>query len=216
MIERFFVGPDAHIGPLDGSFRRGVSPPAGGEFLSQRWERNQWPRPPSLAPSGQFTLRIAGDAADGLRLRYAPPRSIGPLSPDPITGVIPLSGQNISGAQNQECLSAVPSGPTGGLSRREIGTGAVSLPRLPLPNQRYWCEFWRAHAMRPYGFRRTVGAAISRPKAFPFRGRCPRRGRMRYPIFRTKLVGSASSGAGMESHQSQFSPHSGPQWGRTG
>ena len=31
-----------------------------GEFLSQGWERNQWPRPPSLAPSGQFTLRIAG------------------------------------------------------------------------------------------------------------------------------------------------------------
>ena len=31
-----------------------------GEFLSQRWERNQWPRPPSLASSGQFTLRIAG------------------------------------------------------------------------------------------------------------------------------------------------------------
>ena len=29
MIERFFVGPDALIGPLDGSFRRGVSPPAG-------------------------------------------------------------------------------------------------------------------------------------------------------------------------------------------
>ena len=41
MIERFFVGPDALIGPLDGSFRRGISPPAGGEFLSQRWERNQ-------------------------------------------------------------------------------------------------------------------------------------------------------------------------------
>ena len=71
MIERFFVGLDALIGLLDGSFRRGVSPPAGGEFLSQRWERNQ---------------RIAGDAADGLRLRFAPPRSIGPLSPDPITG----------------------------------------------------------------------------------------------------------------------------------
>jgi len=31
MIERFFVGPDALIGPLDGSFRRGISPPAGGE-----------------------------------------------------------------------------------------------------------------------------------------------------------------------------------------
>ena len=77
MIERFFVGPDALIGPLDSSFRRGVSPPAGGEFLSQRWERNQ---------------RIAGDAADGLRLRYAPPRSIGPLSPDPITGDAYLLG----------------------------------------------------------------------------------------------------------------------------
>ena len=31
----------------------------------------------------------------------------------------------------------------------------------------------------PTGFRWTVGAATSRPKAFPFRGRCPRRGRMR-------------------------------------
>ena len=71
VIERFFVGPDALIGPRDGSFLRGVSPPAGGEFLSQRWERNQ---------------RIAGDAADGLRLRFAQPRSIGQLSPDPITG----------------------------------------------------------------------------------------------------------------------------------
>ena len=48
-----------------------------GEFLSQRWERNQ---------------RIAGDAADGLRLRFAPPRSIGPLSPDPITGDAYLRG----------------------------------------------------------------------------------------------------------------------------
>ena len=30
IIARFFVGPDALIGPLDGSFRRGISPPAGG------------------------------------------------------------------------------------------------------------------------------------------------------------------------------------------
>ena len=29
-------------------------------LLSARTESNQWPRPPSLAPSGQFTLRIAG------------------------------------------------------------------------------------------------------------------------------------------------------------
>ena len=41
MIERFFVGPDALIGPLDGSFRRGISPPAGGEFLCPWRQRNQ-------------------------------------------------------------------------------------------------------------------------------------------------------------------------------
>ena len=95
MIERFFVGPDALIGPLDGSFRRGVSPPAGGEFLSQRWERNQ---------------RIAGGRGRrALRAhRTAYPRA-------PITGVTPSAWQKISGAQNQECLGAIPSGPTGGL-----------------------------------------------------------------------------------------------------
>ena len=74
MIERFFVGPDALIGPLDGSFRRGVSPPAGGDLL---------------CPWRQSRQNATGDAADGLRLRYAPPRSIGPLSPDPVTGVTP-------------------------------------------------------------------------------------------------------------------------------
>ena len=51
-----------------------ISPPAGGEFLSQRWERNQWPRPPALTPSGQFTLRIAGG-----RLRMSAPRPYSPL-----------------------------------------------------------------------------------------------------------------------------------------
>ena len=80
MIERFFVGPDALIGPLDGSFRRGVSPPAGGEFLSQRWERNQ---------------RIAGGRGRrALRAhRTAYPRT-------PFTEVTPWGGQKISGAQN--------------------------------------------------------------------------------------------------------------------
>ena len=45
-----------------------------GEFLSQRWERTQWPRPPALTPSGQFTLRIAGG-----RLRMSAPRSYSPV-----------------------------------------------------------------------------------------------------------------------------------------
>ena len=48
-----------------------------------------------------------GDAADGLRLRFAPPRSIGPLSPDPFyEGRSPVLWYLISGAQNlSECLN---------------------------------------------------------------------------------------------------------------
>ena len=120
-------------------------------YFAHGGSSSQWPRPPSLVPSGQFTLsplhsvsawrrklrsfpcssssrrtrfaglrreqrgigqNAAGDAADGLRLRYAPPRSIGPLSPDPITGVTPWSRREISGAQNLSgCLNS--SRPTG-------------------------------------------------------------------------------------------------------
>ena len=52
----------------------------------------------------------------------------------PFTGVPPETFRSPSGAQNQECLGAVPSGPTGGLSGREIGAVAVSHLRLALPN----------------------------------------------------------------------------------
>ena len=45
-----------------------------------------------LCPRRQSNQNAAGDAADGLRLRFAPPRSIGLLSPDPITGDAYLSG----------------------------------------------------------------------------------------------------------------------------
>ncbi len=51
-----------------------------GEFLSQRWERNQ---------------RIAGG-----RLRMSAPRSYSPYPRSPITGVTPWAGQIIFGAQN--------------------------------------------------------------------------------------------------------------------
>ena len=71
IIERFFVGPDALIGPLDGSFRRGISPPAGGESLCPRRQSNQ---------------NATGDASDGLRLRFAPPRSIGRFPRTPLRG----------------------------------------------------------------------------------------------------------------------------------
>ena len=61
--------------------------------------------------------------------------SIFALPTDPITGVTPWTLCGPSGAQYQECLGAIPSGPTGGLSGKKIGTGAVLFLRLPLPNQ---------------------------------------------------------------------------------
>ena len=44
-----------------------------------------------LCPWRQSNQNATGDAADGLRLRDAPPRSIGPLSPDPVyEGRVPV------------------------------------------------------------------------------------------------------------------------------
>ena len=89
--------------------RRGISPPAGGEFLCPRRQRNQ---------------NAAGDGFDEhFVLIAAFPRT-------PFTGVTPWGGQNPSGARNQECLGAVPSGPTGGLCFEKIEAAAV--PRLRL------------------------------------------------------------------------------------
>ena len=83
-----FVGPDALIGPLGGSFHRENFAACGrressalrGGLLSQRWESNQ---------------RIAGGRRRG-ELRS--PMTAYPRSP--VTGVTPWGGQNISGAQN--------------------------------------------------------------------------------------------------------------------
>ena len=74
-------------------YRRGFRR-CGGEFLSGCPERNQWPRPPSLGPSGQFTFR-----STRARLRMSAPRSYSPPL-DPIYGDYPLGWAKISGAQN--------------------------------------------------------------------------------------------------------------------
>ena len=151
-------------------------PPCGAGYFARGGSSSQWPRPPSLVPSGQFTLsplhsvsawrrklrsfpcpsssrktrcaglrreqrgigqNAAGDAADGLRLRFAPPRSIGLLSPDPCLRGLPLGRCAALPARNtRSAWVAIPSGPTGGLSGKKIGTGAVLFLRLPLPNQR--------------------------------------------------------------------------------
>ena len=72
--------------------KRACGRSAGGEFLCPWRQRNQ---------------NAPGDASDGLRLHYVPPRSIGRFPRTPFTGVIPLAGQIISGAQNlSECLNS--------------------------------------------------------------------------------------------------------------
>ena len=100
-----------------------------------------------------------------------------PLGP-PFTGVAPLGGQNPTGARKQECLGAVPSGPTGGLSGRKIGVGAVPLLRLGFrtnaPGTYAVGPVWD----RPLREKGTasisaVGAAVGRLQAFPLGGRCP-------------------------------------------
>ena len=77
---------------------RDISPPAGGDLLFPWRKRRQ---------------NATGDAADGLRLRFAPPRSIGLLSPDPYYGSYPLSQTKHFRRAKSEWLSAISSGPLG-------------------------------------------------------------------------------------------------------
>ena len=86
-----------------------------GEFLSQRWDRNQ---------------RIAGGRGRrALRAhRTAYPRS-------PLTGVIPWAGQKSSGAQNLSGLLPFNPGHWA-LGVQKFRTNAVPQPRLALPSQR--------------------------------------------------------------------------------
>ena len=81
--------------------------------------------------AGEFRrLRAASDFLDGQKVTKEPlggsaqdGHSVSifaaPLGP-PFTGAPPEMFRSPSGAQNQECLGAVPSGPTGGLSLQNL------------------------------------------------------------------------------------------------
>ena len=67
----------------------------------------------------------------------------------PFTGAAPERLHVISGAQNQECLPAFPSGPTGALSGRKFAASAVSLPRLSFLSQCSRCKLRRRGGYQP-------------------------------------------------------------------
>ena len=117
----------------------------------------------SFAHGGKGTKTPPGDGSGWtLRVHIRPPYPLWPFGPSPpdrgsrprtpFTGVTPWGGQNPSGARNQECLGAVPSGPTGGLCFEKIEAAAV--PRLRLGS--------RTNAPGPFS---TVGAHSVRPWA---------------------------------------------------
>ena len=89
----------------------------------------------------------------------------------PFTGVTPWAGRKTSGAQNLSGgLRFLPG--HWALALREIGAGAVSQPRLALPNQRYRFRN-TGYLIRPLrGHLPLKGKALKAYlPAFPFRGR---------------------------------------------
>ena len=119
--------------------RRGISPPAGGDLLFPWRKRRQ---------------NAPGDASDGLRLRCAPPRSIGRFPRTPFTGdALLLIYCWISGAQN---LS--------GGSKFLPGHWALGVQNLKLLRFKNCACVCLADAFGPFS---TVGAAFGRPQAFP-------------------------------------------------
>ena len=62
--------------------------------------KNQWPRPPSLAPSGQFTLRSPGDAA------------IGPAASRPVLHAVFPQAPNYGGTPSRNLIHDLPADKT--------------------------------------------------------------------------------------------------------
>ena len=95
---------------------------------------------------GDFVAPAASDFLDGQKVTKEPPgdaagansvRHNG-LPRPPVTGAPPEKFSKISGAHGQECLGAVPSGPTGALSLQNLellrfhNCAWISEPSLPV------------------------------------------------------------------------------------
>ena len=135
---------------------REISPPAGGDLLFPWRKRRQ---------------NATGDASDGLRLRFAPPRSIGLLSPDPYYGSYPLSQTKNFRRAKSEWLSAISSGPLGpGFLENWSWCDSTTAPGVAEPtclvrNTGYLIRPLRGHLP----LKGKAGGCHF--KAFPFRGR---------------------------------------------
>ena len=156
-----------------GVFLRGISPPAGGEFLCPRRQRNQ---------------NAAGDGSDEhFVLIVAHPTPSGPSGHLPLTGGVgpgphyggrvPVRLSKISGARKSEWVSEF-----------QPGHWALGLQKLPLVRFHTCAWVSRTNAPGRYAVGpvwdrplrekgaasiSAVGAAVSRLQAFPLGGRCP-------------------------------------------
>ena len=89
-----------------------------------------------LCPLRQSRQSAAGNAADGLRLRSAPPRPIGPLFPDPFYGgILLIPGGAVPARGNLSGQSQLPPGHRA-LVRWTVKENGVPLPRLLRRSQR--------------------------------------------------------------------------------
>ena len=103
----------------------------------------------------------AGDAADGLRLRCAPPRSIGPLTPDPRYGGYPLKQAEFFRREKPGVLGCHSVRPHWGPEREENWDwcGSASAPAASEPNAP--------------GAEYAIGATLAGPRQVKFAKRVP-------------------------------------------
>ena len=207
MIERFFVGPDALIGPLDGSFRRG-------DFAACGRRVSFWmPRKKPMAqatfswPFGPIHLERHQGAAQDERfaLIFAAP---GPHFTGAQLGSLAVNAK-ARAAQLTGCPSIAAAAEWsvtfGGCSYRwkarllsclgsSAAQGTGGRVRTPAPTEYPETRLSLRRGRSQTGPGVPAGGPVCRP----------------YDEKRTGSVGSANSGADVESHRPQFSAQPGP------
>ena len=129
--------------PPDSQIGGGVSLSADGEPLSGCPERSQWPRPPSLGLSWQFTLSAPGRGSKGRRAGE---------------GTRPYGMcRSVLSFRRGRTLAGPPRNGTQ-LSRAAQCAAPTQIPERSQTNP-------RAHTVRPYGIIRTGTVGSSKPGA---------------------------------------------------